>query len=78
MGYCNKCGACGESGCCSPLVCDQESDGDYCKGYLHELKSAYMTLTDLYEWLCKDREKHKDIIDKINEIEDENDNFNRS
>lgn len=42
--YCS-CGACGESGCCSPLICIAEnmrknSECKYGKGYLKELKLA--------------------------------------
>ena len=39
--YCQICSGCGEEGCCSPLVCQQHPDGDYCGGYLEDLKFGY-------------------------------------
>ena len=39
--YCPICDACGEDGCCSALSCQQHPDGDYCEGYLEELKISY-------------------------------------
>lgn len=39
--YCPVCGGCGEEGCCSPLKCQQDEKGDFCKGYLKDLKLGY-------------------------------------
>lgn len=39
--YCAICSACGVEGCCSPLSCHQHPDGDYCEGYLADLKFGY-------------------------------------
>jgi len=35
--YCSACGGCGEEGCCSPLMCKQSDNGDYCSTYLDDL-----------------------------------------
>jgi hypothetical protein len=39
--YCQICSGCGEEGCCSPLVCQQHPNGDYCGRYLDDLKFGY-------------------------------------
>jgi len=39
--YCPACSACGEEGCCSPLMCTQAPDGHYCQSYLIHLQIAY-------------------------------------
>lgn len=39
--YCPVCEACGEEGCCSPLLCEQSPEGHYCESYLRDLKFAY-------------------------------------
>ena len=43
--YCDRCGGCGEEGCCSPLACT--GDGDYCAKYLLDLKFAYALMREL-------------------------------
>lgn len=45
--YCPVCDACGEEGCCSPLMCEQSPAGDYCEWYLRDLKFAYK----MYQWM---------------------------
>ncbi len=40
--YCPICDACGESGCCSAMSCQQHPDGHYCESYLRDLKIAYL------------------------------------
>lgn len=45
--YCPVCDGCGEEGCCSPLMCEQDPAGDYCKWYLRDLKFAYK----MYQWM---------------------------
>ena len=47
--YCPVCTACGEEGCCSPMGCSQDPNGDYCKGYLKDLKHGYA----MNEWVQK-------------------------
>ena len=66
--YCRECGACGEDGCCSPLMCAyknmfEKGHGDYCKGYYWDLVIAYKVLGRLTE-------KHLDEIN-YDEILDE-------
>jgi hypothetical protein len=43
---CKICTACGEDGCCSATMCVQHKDGEYCQGYLEELKIGYK----MFEW----------------------------
>lgn len=40
--YCGICSGCGESGCCSPLICKMDREGDYCGAYLDDLKFGYL------------------------------------
>jgi hypothetical protein len=68
--YCKVCQSCGISDCCSPSICQADKDGLYCRSNLNEMRVAFWTLKDLYNWLCEDKEANKVIIDKINEIED--------
>ena len=53
--YCKECTACGEEGCCSPLMCKQSPNGDYCESYLRDLKFGYY----MNEWF------EKNLIDLI-------------
>jgi hypothetical protein len=62
--YCPICEACGEDGCCPATSCQQHPDGDYCKGYLAELKFTYWMYKDLMN-LVADDPKYKDAIDKM-------------
>jgi hypothetical protein len=62
--YCKECDACGEEGCCSALVCKQSEKGDYCKGYLRDLRFGYQMYRDLMEIVSEDP-KYKEQIDKI-------------
>jgi hypothetical protein len=39
--YCPICQACGEEGCCSPLMCHQDKDGRFCSSYLRDLQFSY-------------------------------------
>jgi len=63
--YCSVCGACGEEGCCSALVCSQE-DGDYCETYLKELRFGYAVNkqlhNELYNKLSKELQEEWDKI----------------
>jgi hypothetical protein len=47
--YCPVCNACGVEGCCSALACEQSPDGDYCDGYLKDLRFGYA----MNEWFSK-------------------------
>ena len=47
--YCPICSACGVEGCCSALACQQNPDGDYCDGYLKDLRFGYA----MNEWVTK-------------------------
>ena len=40
-GYCTICSGCSEEECCSPLMCVQHKDGEYCEKYLKDLKFGY-------------------------------------
>jgi len=53
--YCKECTACGEEGCCSPLMCKQSPNGDYCESYLRDLKFGY----HMNQWF------EKNLIDLI-------------
>ena len=69
--YCDICTGCGESGCCSPVACEQDPDGKYCEGNLNELKFGYLMFEDLYSLISKDKrliDEAKDIYDKNWEI----------
>lgn len=68
--YCKICTGCGESGCCSPVACEQHPDGAYCRGNLNELKFGYLMFEDLYELISKHGDK--DLIDKAGELYDTN------
>ena len=60
--YCKVCGACGEDGCCSALMCKQHKNGVYCEWYLKELKFAYAMFKDIYPLL--DEKETEDIFNK--------------
>jgi hypothetical protein len=62
--YCSVCDACGEEGCCSAISCKQSPEGDYCEGYLKDLKFAYLMYKDLMG-LLEDDPNHKEAIDKM-------------
>ena len=57
--YCKVCGACGEDGCCSAMMCKQSPDGDYCDHYLKELKFSYLMHKDTYDLLTDEEAKKK-------------------
>ena len=70
--YCPVCSGCGEEGCCSPVMCKQSPDGDYCESYLNDLKFGYR----MYQWIeenivfeSKDEERLNEAWDRIyNEV----------
>ena len=63
--YCPICEGCGESGCCSPLICEMSVNGKYCQTYLRDLKMGYELHGKLMDTILDDGE-HK----KVNEIEE--------
>jgi NAD-dependent SIR2 family protein deacetylase len=69
--YCPTCNGCGQEGCCSPLRCNQSSDGLYCSQYLKDLKFGYQMFIKL-STLINDDPKYKNQIDVIyDEVYDE-------
>jgi len=66
--YCPICSSCGETGCCTPVACQQHPNGKYCEGNLNELKFGYLMFMDLYELISED----KKLLDKANDIYDKN------
>jgi hypothetical protein len=60
--YCKICEACGEEGCCSAICCQQDPEGDYCQGYLRDLKFAYAMYREIYGWICEDPQ-YKDRLE---------------
>lgn len=66
--YCKECEACGEEGCCSPLQCKFNGKGEYCEGYLTDLKFGYELCDELYEILVNDKkykDKAEELFDKL-------------
>jgi len=57
--YCKVCGACGEDGCCSAMMCKHSPDGDYCEHYLKELKFGYLMSKDTYDLVTEEEAKKK-------------------
>lgn len=66
--YCKICEACGIEGCCSPLACHHSPDGEYCKGYIKDLRFGYRMFKDTWDLIPKDPETQK----KLDKIYDEN------
>ena len=62
---CDLCGACGESGCCSPSMCKCLYGHQYRKDY-RELESEHEELFVKHE---KIREKHQKLLNYINSLE---------
>jgi hypothetical protein len=64
--YCKICSCCGESGCCSPLSCEMNKDGDYCGTYLNDLKFGYSINEEfckkIYDRMNEDLKKEYDIV----------------
>lgn len=59
--YCPVCEACGHSGCCSPVVCQQKGEA-CCEAYLRELKLSYRVYQDLLIHIDKEPETYKELI----------------
>lgn len=64
--YCPVCSACGEEGCCSPMSCDQDPNGHYCKGYLKDLKFGYAMNEWVQKNLLDEKLISKELIEKYN------------
>jgi hypothetical protein len=62
--YCKICEACGEEGCCSAMCCQQDPEGDYCQGYLMDLKFAYVMYREIYNMVYDDP-KYKEKIEEL-------------
>lgn len=69
--YCKLCSACGESGCCSPMMCSFEEGCEYKNGYLKELKEEYIFVREFYEKIYPTLPEvvQKDITDLYMSIE---------
>jgi len=65
--YCPVCSGCGEEGCCSPLMCEQSPEGDYCRGYLLDLKFAYI----LHKWLIENIELTAEQAERYDKVWEE-------
>jgi hypothetical protein len=70
--YCPICDGCGEEGCCSPLRCEQSSEGSYCQTYLKDLKFGYKMNNILMEKIYQDKEKYKELIEFYDQMYDIN------
>lgn len=64
--YCKSCGACGEEGCCSPIICTM--DGDFCKSYLRDLHFEYTFGKQLYDLV--EQEGTPDLKSKVRHLFD--------
>jgi hypothetical protein len=62
--YCKICEACGEEGCCSAMCCQQHPEGEYCQGYLMDLKFAYAMYREIYNMVSEDP-KYKEKIEEL-------------
>lgn len=64
--YCKICSACGEEGCCSPVMCEQHKDGEYCGSYLRDLKFNYTLLNafeeNIYDKMSDELKKEYDEL----------------
>lgn len=68
--YCPVCSGCGEEGCCSPMMCQQDPNGSYCLTYLKDLKFAYNVYEKLLQKLESSQEKYQELLDFIDETTD--------
>ena len=67
--YCEECGSCGETGCCTPLRCAyinmvKKGTGKYCEGNFNDLEFMYKLAQKLY-----DKYRDDEIFDEVwNEV----------
>lgn len=51
--YCDKCGSCGESGCCDPLMCifkyREFFKGKYCESNFADVEAEVKSFREIYE-----------------------------
>lgn len=66
--YCPICEACGHEGCCTPLICMQDPKGDYCEGYLVDLKFTWRMHHRLLKKMDEEPEKYADILKWYDEM----------
>jgi len=66
--YCPYCSSCGETGCCSPTICINHPKGFYCERNMGELRVSHYTLNNFWNWIAENKEKNKEVYDKLNEI----------
>ena len=75
--YCPYCSSCGETGCCKPTICVNHPKGFYCERNTGEVRASFYTLNEFYEWLYYNKDNSEltllDVYNKLNEIEDKND-----
>lgn len=66
--YCSKCGSCGESGCCDPLMCvmlyKELRSGDYCESSFNEVICEVESFREIYEYIMKLEDSSIDSIKK--------------
>lgn len=62
--YCRICESCGDDGCCSAFSCKHHPDGEYCQGYLEDLRFGYLMHKDLYNLIAED-ENYKQRLEEI-------------
>lgn len=64
--YCKLCSSCGESGCCSPMMCSFEEGCEYRNTYITELKENYIFVREFYETIYP--KLPKEVQDDITEL----------
>ena len=69
-GKCIDCGACGHSGCCSPLDCKMSFKSEYCRHYLNELKFGYEFYEQVFRLLYEQQDTYKELFGEIDEIKE--------
>ena len=71
--YCPYCSSCGETGCCKPTICINHPKGLYCERNMGELRVYYYSLNNFWNWLYENKESNKEVLDKLSEIYDKED-----
>lgn len=61
--YCPYCTSCGETGCCSPVICVNHPKGLYCDTNNDELKVCYWTLKDFWDVYLEEEMKKDDYVE---------------
>jgi predicted molibdopterin-dependent oxidoreductase YjgC len=68
---CIDCGACGHSGCCSPVDCKMLNNCIFCEKYLAELKATYLAYNKVYSLIYTHQEKYPDLFNVLEEIHED-------